>query len=496
MTNSNLKTHLRNESILTSIIQFLGVGIGIVSTIFVYPKDLNLYGAYGFLTNTASLLVPFISLGFGSVLIKYFPAVRQDVTKKSQFFQSVLFHYLIGIVVFSLLFFLSFYFVKKSFITDDIYFQRFYIYVLPLTVLYVIYDLFSSYCINFLKLSFPMFLSSLMKIYLPITFLACIYGFLNTSLFPLYICIFYLIALYILFLYLKKQDNFQFKLSSNLSHYSQNKSVYQFAFYSILGGTGSALALRLDSFMITKMLGTEANGIYSLAFFISNSCYIPANAISLILEPRVAALSHEGDHDKLNQYYKKSASIMITATILISGSIIFGLPILFKIMPNHDKVVLLAPALVFLLLSRIIDSATGVNAAILSYSKYYKWEAYLMLLMAGLNILFNYFLIPEYGISGAAIATCMSVFLFNLAKSILIYFTLKLSPISSQLIWILLVGFGLFVMFYYFNFHEDPIINTLIKLTVFNGSFLSIIFAFDLNKELKEYVLDKVLWRK
>ena len=163
MTNSNLKTHLRNESILTSIIQFLGVGIGIVSTIFVYPKDLNLYGAYGFLTNTASLLVPFISLGFGSVLIKYFPAVRQDVTKKSQFFQSVLFHYLIGIVVFSLLFFLSFYFVKKSFITDGIYFQQFYIYVLPLTVLYVIYDLFSSYCINFLKLSFPMFLSSLRR---------------------------------------------------------------------------------------------------------------------------------------------------------------------------------------------------------------------------------------------------------------------------------------------------------------------------------------------
>ena len=90
----------------------------------------------------------------------------------------------------------------------------------------------------------------------------------------------------------------------------------------------------------------------------------------------------------------------------------------------------------------------------------------------------------------------MSVFLFNLAKSILIYFTLKLSPISSQLIWILLVGFGLFVMFYYFNFHEDPIINTLIKLTVFSGSFLSIIFAFDLNKELKEYVLDKMLWKK
>jgi len=31
---------------------------------------------------------------------------------------------------------------------------------------------------------------------------------------------------------------------------------------------------------------------------------------------------------------------------------------------------------------------------------------------------------------------------------------------------------------------------------VFRGSFLSIIFAFDLNKELKEYVLDRVLWRK
>ena len=62
-----MKQVIQNQSIVYSIINYFGAFIGVFSTLYIYPSDLNLYGLYGFLTNTASLLTPFITLGFGSI---------------------------------------------------------------------------------------------------------------------------------------------------------------------------------------------------------------------------------------------------------------------------------------------------------------------------------------------------------------------------------------------------------------------------------------------
>ncbi len=68
-----MKQVIQHQSISYTIINYFGAFIGVFSTLYIYPSDLNLYGLYGFLTNTASLLTPFITLGFGSVLLRYFP---------------------------------------------------------------------------------------------------------------------------------------------------------------------------------------------------------------------------------------------------------------------------------------------------------------------------------------------------------------------------------------------------------------------------------------
>ena len=71
-------SHTKNQSFDSSMIQILAAAIGALSTLFVYPKNLELYGVYGFLSNTASLLAPFISLGFGNVLLRYYPYYKDE----------------------------------------------------------------------------------------------------------------------------------------------------------------------------------------------------------------------------------------------------------------------------------------------------------------------------------------------------------------------------------------------------------------------------------
>lgn len=481
----------RKESINTTLINYVGVCIGLLSTVFVYPQDLSLYGAYGFLTNTASLMVPFISLGFGAVLIKYFPNYRQDQASRDNFFSAVLMHYIIGILFFGILFFATFYYVKSAFLKDDITFQNFYIYLFPLTILYVLYELLSNYCINFFKISYPSFLTSLMKIYLPGIFVLCIFGYASRNFFPILICFFYFTIILLLYNYLKKNNQVNFSLGRDWSDHIQTKAIYRFALYSILGGTGSVLALRIDALMVTKMVGTEMNGIYSLAFFISNASYIPAAAISSIYDPKIAQLSFEQNLEKLQTSYQRSARIMSIPSIWIITCILLGMPLLIHIMPHSEKIIAMIPALGFLLISRLVDAITGINHYILSYSKYYKWEAWMMIGMAGVNVGLNYFFIPMYGIKGAAIATCISVCIFNLVKCGLLWYKLKLHPLSKNLIVIIGLGIIYFLIINNIDFCDSIIVNCVLKILCFTSFFAASIYYSKMCIEYNDYLMVK-----
>ena len=61
---------IKRQSIKQSIVSFLGVGIGVISTIWIYPNNLEIYGLSQFLVGTASLLYPILSFGVVGISIK------------------------------------------------------------------------------------------------------------------------------------------------------------------------------------------------------------------------------------------------------------------------------------------------------------------------------------------------------------------------------------------------------------------------------------------
>ncbi|MBK8042484.1 MAG: hypothetical protein IPK21_07350 [Haliscomenobacter sp.] len=65
------------QGIKRSIIQFLGVGIGAASTLFIYPLALETYGLAQFLLNTAAFF-PLRNLGHQRPDRKVFPAFKDE----------------------------------------------------------------------------------------------------------------------------------------------------------------------------------------------------------------------------------------------------------------------------------------------------------------------------------------------------------------------------------------------------------------------------------
>ena len=96
-----------------------------------------------------------------------------------------------------------------------------------------------------------------------------------------------------------------------------------------------------------------------------------------------------------------------------------------------DKDFSLGKSVVFIIsLGTLINMATGSNDALIYTSKNYIYITYLLI---GLVIVafVNYMIfIPLFGINGAAIATALSAFLFNLGKYLFIWKKFDLQPFN------------------------------------------------------------------
>ena len=72
---------------------------------------------------------------------------------------------------------------------------------------------------------------------------------------------------------------------------------------------------------------------------------------------------------------------------------------------------------------------SGLNAQIIINSKYYRYDLYTSLFLVLSQYQLILFLIPKYGINGAAMATAISIFLFNLIRLILIKIKMGMHPL-------------------------------------------------------------------
>ncbi len=88
--------------------------------------------------------------------------------------------------------------------------------------------------------------------------------------------------------------------------------------------------------------------------------------------------------------------------------------------------------LVVLSVAQFINCITGGVGFTLSMTGKQYLEMYNSIAMVLINIVLNYFLIPEYGAMGAAIATSISIIAINLVRLAEVYIFYKIHPYSTD----------------------------------------------------------------
>lgn len=128
--------------------------------------------------------------------------------------------------------------------------------------------------------------------------------------------------------------------------------------------------------------------------------------------------------------------------LLIFIGVVANLHNLNKILP--DAYASASSVIIIIGLSKLIDMMAGVNGAIILNSKYYRFDLISMIILIIFSISLNYWLIPILNITGAAIATATSLFLYNLIKGIYVWIKFRMQPFSSKIL--VLIGFSSIVL--------------------------------------------------
>ncbi|MFN9115577.1 MAG: lipopolysaccharide biosynthesis protein, partial [Bacteroidota bacterium] len=261
-----------------------------------------------------------------------------------------------------------------------------------------------------------------------------------------------------------RMPKFSFEIPHNF------KDLFGYSFFIILSGSVAVLLLDFDKVMIPAYENIGSNALYSVAIFIATVIVVPSRAMLQIIYPITAKLISENKQEELRKLYQKSAiNLQVVGGLVLLG-VFLNIKELYKLIPAEYSGGILV---VFMIgMAKFYDVILGNNNAIILNTKYYRWVLFFGLLLVFMMIVLNMIFIPMYGIEGSALATLISVAVYNSIKLLFVVRKMDLFPFTTKTLYsFAIIGF-VFLLFYFWDFNFHPIINILLKsflVTIFYG---------------------------
>ncbi len=182
-----------------------------------------------------------------------------------------------------------------------------------------------------------------------------------------------------------------------------------------------------DTIMLGMFKTTEEVGIYNVALRISMITSITLISINTIAAPKFAEFWGKGDIKGLTKVAQQSTKMIFWTS--------FPILLVFLIFPRQilgifgEEFEAGAKVLMILTIGQFVNAAAGSVGYILQMMGYQRFHQNVVLVSTLLNIVFNYLLIPIYGIIGAAIVSSVSMVFWN------VIFSIKVKTILGNFVW-------------------------------------------------------------
>lgn len=477
---------IAKQSIQNTLISYLGVALGFVSTMLLFPRILtpDQYGLTRFLLSPALVFAQIAHLGIKNIVIRYFPYFKDTAESKSRLLTLTILVPLMGFLVFAILFILLEDVLIGYYGERSPLFAEYYLYLLPLVFAILFFETLNNYVRALQDSVTGSFLNEvLMRLLIILLLVIYYFGVLSFSLFMVCFVAIYSLQPFYLFFYLYRRDELHFSYPFQGQVLRLAKSMSLYGMYTLLGGIATQLVGNIDIIMLGSLSTLANTGIYAIAFYVGSVITVPQRSILKIAIPVLADLMKSKSYDAIQSLYRRTSLNQI-----IAGSLLF-----VGIWANMDNVMYLLPSeyhgakwvIITIGAAKLFDMATGINGGIITNSKHYRFDLYTNIFLVILTVITNYLLIPPYGILGAAMATALSIFIYNTVKMIFVWIKFSMQPFQWSSLAVLFVAAGClllsFQLPYLYNFFVDVTIRSL-SIAAF---FLGTILVFNLSEDVQ-----------
>lgn len=200
----------------------------------------------------------------------------------------------------------------------------------------------------------------------------------------------------------------------------------QSALYLLAISAMSVINDRTPTLMLGAMKGTEAVGVYAVAYRGASLVSFVLFAINAILAPTIASLYASQEMQRLQRIITKSARLILALSLPIAlGLLVFGDWLLLLFGPEFVQG---RVALSIMSLGYLVNAAMGSVGFLLTMTGHERDVAIGIGLSAVMSVALNALLIPQWSTEGAALATALCMAFWNLLLAVRVRKRLGIYP--------------------------------------------------------------------
>lgn len=278
----------------------------------------------------------------------------------------------------------------------------------------------------------------------------------------------------------------------------QAKSLFGYSVWVTVISISQRCIFNIMPSLIAALIGSVEVTIFSLAATLEGYVYTFSDAINGMFMPKISRIFASDNSEKeINALMCKVGKYHVyTIGLIILGFICLGQGFVNLWLGNgYGNVYTCA---VLLMLPSLIDVPQQVARTSLLALNIVKYQAFIYLLMAVINIAFSLVLVPYFGAIGAAIAVCIAytfrTFMFNLLYKKKLPIKLGSYFKNVYLKWSI-AAFGTLLSGFMFN--KCLQLGGLLKFLISGFSvvviYFTILFIFDIDKQTMKALKNKLL---
>lgn len=400
------------QSIKGTIVNYIGIAIGLFTTFFVMTKYLTTeeVGFARVLVDAATMFSGLAMLGTSSSSMRFYPYFKQEDSDEDHgFFFWTLIIPFIGFLIYGIVFLLLKDSVTASFAEKSALFNNYYYFLFPMGFCFLYIRVFETNSNLLMRIAVPNFIREVLVRLLTLA-VYLLYAFRVVSLdgFVVLFCLVYVIATLVNLVYFFSLKKINLKPDFKYITKAIRKDFLFYTSFLVLAALSDYITPFVNTFFVSAKLGLAFTGIYTIAVNIVAMIEVPYRSLSSISAPIISRYMKEGDIPGVSSLCENLSMHQLLVSAFVFYLIWINLDFIYGIMPNGEDYAAAKTVVLILGASRLIYITCIIGLSVISYSKYYYLSLFFAFFLTFSAIFLNNKLIPLYGMNGAAFATLFS----------------------------------------------------------------------------------------